>query len=837
MKKSLCIILTVTAMVLVALTGCKKEVKVSSVSVAPTTLSLFEGDIAQLNATVLPDNATDKGVRWQSDNPSVASVDSNGEVKAIAEGTATISVITMSGEKEAKCKVTVTRKTIDVQSITLDKQTLSIKVGGNYTFAATVLPEDATDKSLSWYSGNTDIAMVDNKGKIVGVAPGEVIITATSVQNSSVKASCTVTVSSETVSATGISLSQETGNLEVGAKLQLSAQVMPENATDQRVRWSTADESIAVVSESGLVTGIKAGTVDITATSYDGGYSAKCVITVMDNQITSVSIVGASSKPIEIEYGSTIKVQANVEPADASNQKLVWIVSDGDVAYVNSVNQEELWAELLFEGYSGGEVTLTVSSEAYPDVKTTQKYYVSVKPTAISISSKLSIHEGETATLTPDFTPSYANVTGIDWSSSDESVARVDDKGVVTAVAAGAATVTAKSKANASVSASCEVLVVGKNKVHVNGGPAVEYETGKLSAVLSAAGGNITSLAWDSGEMNGADIAAMSNYRSTVTSVDMEKLSFVTGSTYTMKSFYGTSTLSGTIAENTFPMYILYGFSEMTSVKIPSVTTIGEGAFSECKKLAAIRLPDTVTRLDYQAFNDCFALEDIDISKVTFFGGSCLTNVPLTGKTVDCSSAQTVGSFAFTSSKAKKFVFSNNLSSYSAPAFFWCRQLEDIDFGGNTRYIYEGGLILSPDRQSVIDTNPTVVTGDVFVIPDGIKYIRANAFHRPEAVLFIIPEGVVAIFAGCFTNYKATEITLPASLREINYSAFNYSERLITVTIKATNPPKITGNESRGTFQNSNKIQTIYVPAASVETYKTAPGWTMWADKFKAIEE
>ncbi len=168
--------------------------KVTGVSLDKTRLNLNVGVGATLTPTITPSNATDKSVTWESSAPGVATVDTNGKVTAVAEGTATITVTTADGGKTATCEVTVTppAKT-PVTSVTLDKTRLTLDVGGSDTLTATVKPDDATNKAVTWSTSNEKVATVNN-GVVTAVGAGTATITAAASDGSGKTATCTVTV-------------------------------------------------------------------------------------------------------------------------------------------------------------------------------------------------------------------------------------------------------------------------------------------------------------------------------------------------------------------------------------------------------------------------------------------------------------------------------------------------------------------------------------------------------------------------------------------------------------------------------------------------------------------
>ena len=151
-----------------SVTVTKKVVAVESVTLDKSSLELNEGETATLAATVKPDNASDKTVTWSSSKTSVATVDANGKVTAVAEGTATITA--QAGDKTASCTVTVKKKVVAVESVTLDKSSLELTEGETATLTASVKPDNATNKTVTWSSSNQSVATVDQNGTVTAVA-------------------------------------------------------------------------------------------------------------------------------------------------------------------------------------------------------------------------------------------------------------------------------------------------------------------------------------------------------------------------------------------------------------------------------------------------------------------------------------------------------------------------------------------------------------------------------------------------------------------------------------------------------------------------------------------
>ncbi len=225
----------------------------------------------QLTATVAPGIANNN-VTWSNRNTAVTTVSDNGLVTVVAGGTDTITVTTADGVFTATCVITVN---IPVTDVTL-KPSTTLAIDSTEQLTATFAPADATNKNVSWTSSDNDIATVDDAGLVTAVAAGTATITVTT-EDGGKTATCVVTV---IVPVTNVSLNNATASLSVGQTKQLTETIAPTDATNQQVAWASSDETVATVSNSGLVRAIKAGTATITVTTEDGGKTATCVVTV-----------------------------------------------------------------------------------------------------------------------------------------------------------------------------------------------------------------------------------------------------------------------------------------------------------------------------------------------------------------------------------------------------------------------------------------------------------------------------------------------------------------------------------------------------------------------------
>ena len=265
----------------------KLDVPVKSVKLDKTTLTATLGDDpVKLVATVNPDNADFKTVEWTTSDETIVEVE-DGVMTFVGAGTATITATATNGttdaadDKTAKCEVTVNG--ISVTSVTLDKTELAMTVGSDdVTLTATVAPDNATDKTVTWTSSNEAAATVEN-GVVHAVAAGTATITA---KAGAKTATCTVTVNAAKVNVTSVTLSETSLEKKVGdAVVTLTATVGPEDATDKTVTWSSDKPAVASVN-NGEVSILSEGTATITCTATNGtedtadDKTATCTVTV-----------------------------------------------------------------------------------------------------------------------------------------------------------------------------------------------------------------------------------------------------------------------------------------------------------------------------------------------------------------------------------------------------------------------------------------------------------------------------------------------------------------------------------------------------------------------------
>ena len=303
-------------------------VLVTSVSVSPSSRELTLGGSFYASATVCPGDASNKSVCWTSSKESVATVNpDSGLVIAQGNGTTTITATAKDGSyKKGSCFVTVS-STIPVSSVTLDASARTMTPNTFFTLTTTVCPTYATDKEVCWTSSNPGVATVDSGGKVCALKAGTAVIRATAADGSGQSDSCTVTVKASTVLTTSVSVSPPCKQLSPGESFYATATVLPTNASNRSVCWSSSNTNVATVNpNSGLVIARNDGSSIITATATDGsGSDGTCSISVSSARLR------LAMSCLTLSIDSTYKIRVYNE----HNKDIYWTSSNPKVAEVD----------------------------------------------------------------------------------------------------------------------------------------------------------------------------------------------------------------------------------------------------------------------------------------------------------------------------------------------------------------------------------------------------------------------------------------------------------------------------------------------------------------------
>jgi len=437
-------------------------IAVEGITLNTSTLSLEYGQSAQLVATVYPSDAFNKGVHFVSDSTDVATVDDNGNITTVGNGTAIITAITDDGDFIAQCQVTVSVK---VTSVDLDQSNITVNVGNTITLNANINPDVASDKTVTWTSSDTSVATVDGNGTVRGVKTGNTIVTVKT-NDGGFEASCNVNVIN---AVKGITISDRSIMLYPNKTKQLKASVTPADADNQSIVWESNDDEIATVTQTGLVTSVMPGTATITVKSVDGNYTATCTVTVGKH----VSSIILSDTELTMAAGTSDTLYATVMPLSAFDKTVTWVSTNPKAATVDSngnVHAVKAGTTTIIAYCEDGDVTATCT--------------VTVTNSAIGIEmteSEVYIARNSTKQLEAAVIPGTAENTNITWESKYPEIATVDSNGVVTAKMAGTTMIIATAE-DGGYKAYCSVKVVGVEAVST---ASIDFNTGIITGLSS----------------------------------------------------------------------------------------------------------------------------------------------------------------------------------------------------------------------------------------------------------------------------------------------------------------------------------------------------------------
>ena len=296
---------------------------VTGISLDKTSVTLNTTETYTFVATVDPVDASNKSVTWSSSDAAIATVDDKGVLTGIKAGTATITVTTVDGDFTATCAVTVLQP---VTGVSLDKTSVTLNTTDTYTLIVNVDPIDASNKSVTWSSSDAAIATVDEKGVVTGIKAGTATITVTTVDGD-FTATCAVTVLQP---VTGVRLDKTEVTLNIAESTVLQATVLPADASNQTVEWSSSNDDIATIDNGGKITAVAIGNAIITVTTTDGSHTATCQVIVKPILVASVKITCEEDQLLLTPNQQTLHFSASVLPENATDKDLVWSIESGD---------------------------------------------------------------------------------------------------------------------------------------------------------------------------------------------------------------------------------------------------------------------------------------------------------------------------------------------------------------------------------------------------------------------------------------------------------------------------------------------------------------------------
>ena len=768
--------------------GCTKveePIAVSSVTLSTSSISLKVGETYTLTATISPDNADNKKVIWSSDNASVASVDNSGVVTAVAPGETSVIAKSDDGGKQASCKITVTSRETKVTGVSLNQTSMEIAVGDECVLTATVTPEDATNRNVSWMSSDDAIASVAN-GKVKALTVGKAKITVET-EDGGKTAECSVNVVEKTYAVESVSLNRDEISLVEGESETLTAKVLPENATNKNISWSVADDKIATV-DDGKVTAVKAGETKVTVTTEDGGKTAECKVKVTAKTV-SVQSVTLDKESLEMGVEDTYTLKASISPSNATDKSVSWesgnplvaTVSDGLVTAISP--GEAIVKVITVDGGKTAECLVTVKSSNIVFEDATVKA-ICVNAWDTDGDHELSYAE---ANLVTDLGSRFKKKTFKSFRELKyfNAVSEIPDEAFY------------ECEYLENIELPANLIKIGKEafcgnvrlKSIIIPDSVESFGEGAFFSCESLADVNIPDgikeipdhcFCWnfaitkivlpESVEYIGPDAFS---YCDQLKDVNIpSKVRYIGKSAFEYAAMESVTIPDGVtcIDDNTFN-----GCEYLKAVKLPdSIKDINGEAFKGCKELVSINIPASLATIGNSAFSGCTSLEDIPINdNLMSIGSGAFANTAVIKVTIPSGIYGIPNSLFRNCSKLEEITMHDNIYSIGSYAFEYCTSLTSFDF---------------PSKLSEIDN---------------------FAFH------------------GCAIQKT---VTLPSTLKSIGAHVFSDIENFV---IYSTTPPTLAYYE----FTTEGTLKNIFVLAASVATYKADKKWSYYAKYIVAIEE
>lgn len=363
----------------------------------------------------------------------------NENADPVPENTIPSKTVDKNGKEIVNGKIPVV---IELSSLKINKEDFTMTKGTSETLTVTGTPADALEgQTITWKSSNKDVVTVDSEGKVEAVGVGNATITATAAGKSD---SVKITVNNPLKK---ITVDPATLTLKKGTSKTLSVKYDPADTTDNKaVTWESSDKSVATVDANGKVTALKDGSATITAKV--GKLTATCALTVQEKKLTGISL---DKTALELSKGqSSEALKVIYTPADTTDDKTVtWSSADEEIATVKN-------GVVTAKATGTTKITATVGTHKAECTVT-----VNAKLTGIKVTpDKVTVEKGQKANLNVTYLPAdTTDEKAVTWKSENESVATVDENGVVTAVAGGKTKVIATAKANNKITAVCEVKV------------------------------------------------------------------------------------------------------------------------------------------------------------------------------------------------------------------------------------------------------------------------------------------------------------------------------------------------------------------------------------------
>ena len=823
-----------------------QDIAVTSISLDKTSLTLEIGESYTLIATVSPSNATDKSVTWSSTNPSVASV-SGGKVTAKSEGATTITATAHNG-KTAACTVTVNElapEIIEVTSVALNKTSLTLEIGASETLMATVLPSNATDKSVTWTSSAQSAATVAN-GKITAIGSGTATITATA--HNGKTATCIVTVNAAVPKITSVEgATIDDTEIYMFVDHTTNSVALLDKVTVSSGRWDLYSD---ILGQNRIPTKIAAGSngklqngdnkfyimlendngdlVEVYTLTIYRSYAISVIYYNHKNQIirTDITYTGYEyATKFNCSYdGYTFN--AWKENGSVYQPRVLWknltlyadvtanlytISLDVNDGTANKVEQKVTFDTMYslfvpereghtFMGWYVGDIQLTdedgnsLAVWNYPANQTgtahwdVNQYTVTLQQNDTSAGNVLGAGEHDYGEMVTISVITHIGYSFLGWYNPNEELITTDTHYTFT-MGVAALSYTAKWQVATemknftftSTAISCSIISIIDKTVANIVVP--DYVTDIRKGAFSGCG-NLTSITLP---FVGGSVSATKASSSTLFGYIFGSNNY-TGST-PVEQFYSDSS-------------IFYKYYIPASLKNITITAKNRnlfyGSFYDCDMLASVTIGDNIKRIENSAFYSCVSLTSVYITDISawcqiFFGNSSANPLYFADY------------FYLNGELVTDLVIPNSVTGISDYAFYGCKSLTSVTIGNGVTSIGNAAFYNCSGLTSV-------------TIGNGVTSIGRSAFYNCSGLTSIaIPDSVTSIgeyaFRGCS---ELTGVIFGNGVMSIDEFAFALCNNLTSVTIG--NGVISIGNSA---FYDCSRLTTIYYNAKAIDAFSS----------------
>lgn len=423
-----------------------------SISLAENA-SVVKTKSLKLDYTVLPENVGTKKVLWSSENPDIASVDTEGVVTGQKVGTTQIRATATDGT-DISTSTMVTVLPLPIESMAFAEPKVSVTKTKNTKVSLNVNPAEADNIKMVWTSDDESIATVVQstdaskplEAIVTGHKVGKAILKAEAQDGSGVSATCEVEVTPLQVS----DFTAKTISVVKTIPTKMEMEVLPAEADNQKLKWTSLTPDIATVTEDGTVTGLKMGTAQLKAVATDGSNVSR----TFDVQVTALSVSSISlPKEFSIVKTENGKLEYSVYPIASDNQKLKWSSNAPTIASVDETSG-------VITAHKVGDAVITATATDGSGVSASTTIHVTpLKVNHIDITKEMTLLRTMTGQVETIITPELADNKGLKWTSDDENIATVTQEGIVKGVNVGTTNIVVTAIDGSGVSATCKVTV------------------------------------------------------------------------------------------------------------------------------------------------------------------------------------------------------------------------------------------------------------------------------------------------------------------------------------------------------------------------------------------